>query len=449
MITLKLKYKCEEISSLILDYQRQYSNCLHFLYNRISDNPNITEINLRNLYSTINNCHLINKWLFQCAIKEARQIYNSHGTKVIFGGKNNFLKRANNKISKDEYNIKRLSPVYSIGEAGYYGNRFFGLQDNFNILFKPDRKNHYTLQLIGLGHNRVKILNRLVELSKQKKVTITYKLSADYIWITYDEKQVEQIESKKISNRVFAIDMNPNYIGWSITDWRSSSSYSIVKKGIISIKELNDYDNNQKINSTDRTHISNFRRHAILEICKNLVNKAVYYRCDTFAIENLNFKSTDKDSKKLNRLCNNQWNRTLLVQNIQKRCNIYNIKFITVKPEYSSFIGNVLFRHVTDAPDMVLSSIEIGRRAYEFKTQYIDKTKNKNKNVVFPHISDFVDLYTKSLEEFSINEKSFNWIELHSYFKNAKMTYRVPISNNLVGFRLRSVNKFVIQIDII
>ena len=449
MITLKLKYKCDGISSLILEYQRQYSNCLHFLYNRISDNPDITEIDLRNLYSTINNCSLINKWLFQCAIKEARQIYNSHGKKVIFGGKSNFLKRVNDKITKDEYNIKRLNPIYSIGEAAKSGNRFFRLQDNFNILFKPDRTNHYTLQLVGLGRNREKILNKLIELSNQKKVTITYKLSSDYIWISYDEKQLEQIQSKKISNRVFAIDMNPNYIGWSIVDWRSSSSYSIVKKGVISIKELNDYDNKQKINSTNRTHISNFRRHAILEICKNLVDKAIYYRCDTFGIEELNFKSTDRGNKRFNRLCNNQWNRTLLVQNIQKRCNIYNIKFITVISKYSSFIGNLLFKHTTKAPDMVLSSIEIGRRAYEFKAQYIDKTNNKSKKVVFPDINDFVDLYTKSLEEFSVYEKLFDWTRLYSYFKNTKITYRVPISDALVGFRLRSVKRFVIQIDII
>ena len=74
--------------------------------------------------------------------------------------------------------------------------------------------------------------------------------------------------------------MNPNYIGWSIVDWRSSSSYSIVKEGIISIKELNDYDNKQKINCTDRTHISNFRRHAILEICKNedVQDKLAYWK---------------------------------------------------------------------------------------------------------------------------------------------------------------------------
>ena len=80
MITLKLKYrlKDEQDMSLIHDYQRQYSSCLHFLYNRISDNPSITEKELRLLYDNINNCSLINPPPFQCAIKEAKQIYNSH-----------------------------------------------------------------------------------------------------------------------------------------------------------------------------------------------------------------------------------------------------------------------------------------------------------------------------------------------------------------------------------
>ena len=135
MITLKLKYrlKDEQDMSLIHDYQRQYSSCLHFLYNRISDNPSITEKELRLLYDSINNCSFINKWLFQCAIKEARQIYKSHGAKVIFGGKANYFKRNNLAITKEEYKAKRISPIYSIGEVDKLGNRMFRLKQG-NIL---------------------------------------------------------------------------------------------------------------------------------------------------------------------------------------------------------------------------------------------------------------------------------------------------------------------------
>ena len=71
----------------------------------------------------------------------------------------------------------------------------------------------------------------------------------------------------------------------------------------------------------------------------------------------------------------------------------------------------------------------------------------KKKNIVLSDISDFDDLYTKSLEEFSIKEKPDSLLKLYSYIKNAKMTYRVPISNKLVGFRLRSLNRFVYKIN--
>ena len=66
---------------------------------------------------------------------------------------------------------------------------------------------------------------------------------------------------------------------------------------------------------------------------------------------------------------------------------------------------------------------------------------------MFLNISDFDDLYTKSLEEFSIKEKLDSLLALYSYIKNAKMTYRVPISDKLVGFRLRSLNRFVYTIN--
>ena len=66
MVTLKLKYRLieEQDMYLICDYQRQYSSCLHFIYNRISDNPFITEKEFRLLYDNVNNCYIINKWLF-------------------------------------------------------------------------------------------------------------------------------------------------------------------------------------------------------------------------------------------------------------------------------------------------------------------------------------------------------------------------------------------------
>ncbi len=59
---------------------------------------------------------------------------------------------------------------------------------------------------------------------------------------------------------------------------------------------------------------------------------------------------------------------------------------------------------------------------------------------MFSYISYFDDFYTKSLEEFSIKEKLDSMLTIIFFIKNTKMTYRVPISNKLIGFRLRSLN---------
>ena len=51
---------------------------------------------------------------------------------------------------------------------------------------------------------------------------------------------------------------------------------------------------------------------------------------------------------------------------------------------------------------MCLASFEIGRRTYEFYNQYIIKTKDIKKNIVFPDLQMYNSFLTKSLEEFGL-----------------------------------------------
>ena len=156
MLTLKIRYNMIDDFD-IEKYQRQYSSCLHFIYNRIYDNPTISEIDLRKQYDNIRNKDLISKWMFQCCIKEAKQIYDRNKeNKVIFGGKKNFFQRLKSNISKQEYKSNRLSPIYSIGEESKLGNRLFRLQNDMSVIFQQNRNHHYKMQLIGIGKNRLR-----------------------------------------------------------------------------------------------------------------------------------------------------------------------------------------------------------------------------------------------------------------------------------------------------
>ena len=383
MVTLKIKYTTTEDGlNLIKEYRKQYSSVLHFAYNRRYEG--VSEKDIEHKISSLNNIPLIKSYIGRCAVKHATQLIKTDDRKRIFGGKKNFIARCKGKITKDEFLKKRLSNLYIIGEANYHGNRFIIINEDLeSFTFKPTKKDRIILYIDGRYKRYKSILNKLYHLQQDKQIPITYELDNEYIYITYDEGLVEQhIDYKPIKNRIFAIDLNPNYIGWSVVDWKSSSKFEVVKSGVISIKDINDIDfglKGKSSESKERKYINNKRIFETYEISKLLVNTAIYYRCEIFGLEELNIKSKDTTrGKHYNKLVNNVWNRDKLVNNIKKRCNIYSIRVMLAKPNYSSFVGNFLFRDL-NLPDMTLASIEIGRRCYEFKTQYVDKTKNKRK----------------------------------------------------------------------
>lgn len=432
MVTLKIKYTTTEDGlNLIKEYRKQYSSVLHFAYNRRYEGVNEKETEKQ--LNSLNNMPLIQSYLKRCAVKHATQLIETDDKKRIFGGKKNFIDRCKGKLSRDEFLQKRLSNLYIIGEANKYCNRFIMINDDLeSFTFKPTRKDKISLIINGAYKRYKSVLNKLYHLQQDKQIPITYELDNEHIYITYDERFVEQhIEYKSINNRIFAIDLNPNYVGWSIVDWKSSGKFEIVKSGVISIKELNYIDFNlegKTSDSKERIYINNKRKFEIYEISKLLVNTAKYYKCEVFGLEELNIKSKDTDKgKHFNKLVNNVWNRNKFVNNIKKRCNIYSIRVMLVKPNYSSFVGNFLFRDLK-LPDMTLSSIEIGRRCYEFKTQYIDK-KYKKKNIILPDVNDFNDRYIKSLEEFNIPVEIKDLTKIYYFLKNAKSRYRVSLDD--------------------
>ena len=446
MQVLKIKYQTDDQSlHIIQDYMKQYSSAQHFVYNRIQDNKSQKDI--KQQVKQLNNVNLLDSWFVQCIFYDIPK-----KQKIIFGGKKNYFQRLKNNISKEQFKLKRLSPIYSIGEVvnkSVKGNRKFHIeQDLENILFKPNKLTKINLQLIGLN-KRKQILSKLYQKQERKEIKIAYKLDLEYIYIIFEETDIYNYETKFIKNRVLSLDLNPNYIGWSIVDWKSEAEFNVIKSGVYSIKKLNDKDFNLKnkgynSDSKERKYISDKRNFETIQIVKNIVDKSIYYKCQIISIEDLNIKTSDKElGKRFNKLVNNSWCRNTFVNNLTKRCNIHNIKLLKVKSEYSSFIGNFLYRHL-NLPDMVLASIEIGRRGYEFYNQYISKVKEIKKNIIRPNLSMFNKLYLKSLEEFKLQPIYKDLIELYNFFKKSKLKYRLSIDDfNLQFSRFTSSKSYI------
>ena len=446
--TLKIKYNCNNQSD-VQQYIRQYNSCLHVAVNLLLNETEVKSCSfyknqnsiIQQKFSQMNNIDLMNYWMLQSCIDDTVSLVRSRDAlmkldsqklqsykddlkslqdklqtaknpktinskinklntkiqklqsksyKIVFGSRSLFEQRCKHNISHNEFKQLSVNPLYSIGDIEHT-NRLFNFISNTEILFKPSKSNHFILNISDKVYK--KHIQNIIYIQESKLCPITYKLDNIYIYISYDTSVIDNsIKYKhKINNRVMSIDLNPNYIGWTITDWKSESQFNIIKSGIISIKSLNDKHFNLKnkgisTNAPERIKLNNKRKHEIFEISKQVINICIHYKCQLFGYEQLKIYSDDKNrGKRFNSLCNNLWCRNQLVNNLIKRCDIFSIKHIEVKPEYSSFVGNFLFRNL-NLPDMCLASFEIGRRTYEFYNQYITKTKEIKKNIVFPDL---------------------------------------------------------------
>ena len=447
IITMKIPYTLEDKSQkeLLLKYIKNYNSIYNQIFNFHLDNLkngyNTKTKDVLKFFKARNNILLDTR--FQTSayynVKEIITRLKNSGQldkKVIFGGKKLFLERCKNKITSEEFKLKKLVPLYSVGQALYKGNAKFQILSKNCIVFKPSKDLHFNFKIYLKKRNKYNnFLKKLIELQEQKRIPITYSLDLEYVYISFEHTEIKTPKkTRKIKNRIFAIDMNPNEIGYSIIDWKSSSEFRLIKVGSISIKELLDKEKSQNVSSDSEIakYFVNKRNYEIYEIGHLLSKLANQYKCKIFAIENLTITTKNiGKGKKLNRLVNNQWNRNKFINIIKKQCDYFGIYYHKVQPEYSSFIGNMLYRKL-NLPDYCLASIEISRRAYEFYNQYITKEKLKNKNIVFLEKEKVDDLISQSLEELGVSETFSDLKDLYYKLKSRKCQYRVQIHNSMI-----------------
>ena len=441
VITLKLKYDCDK-KDRILGLIKNYNSIFGITYNFMFDNRDIKKPAEILKYLNNKNNLILDTYFRRSSIYDVKsEITKNKKKKIIFGGKELFLKRQNNQISKNEYKNKKLRPLCMVGCASEKGNLKFKIISKDGILFKPSRSEHFNLHLKFVGRNYQKKLEKLIIAQEERELPITYKLDLNYIYISFENNKIEEIKSTpKVKDRIFSIDMNPNYIGWVVVDWKENHKYKIIDKGVISLKPLNDHDNSLKglgysPESKERKYITNKRNYEVIEIAHELCRKANHYGCQLFSMEDLTIESSDKEKgKRFNYLCNNQWCRDKLEKTITKICDLYHIKLQKVVAAYSSFEGNLIYRQER-LPDMCLSAIEISRRAYEFYHQWILKDKEKVKNIIFDNSVYALNRVKQSLEELNYSGKFAGLPELYYSLKKARCNYRFSIEELIDIFR--------------
>lgn len=360
MKTIKLKIK-NEIN--ITKELKEFNSIVRYSFNRFQEG--LKEKEVRNKVNSLfkNNC-----WFNQCGIKVGQQLFKKHKDKhIIFGGKSLMIKYLKKLITKEEYSLKKLLPINIQGEACKKGNRLFNFDlVNSKLTLKLSKKNHQEIEFYKPSKNQFRELSKIQELIEHKELTLTVSLNNEYIWLTFDENLLEIQEKFKDlkNNRVLGLDLNPNYIGLSILEFNKNDEFKVIHKQVFDLSALNV---TSKKSSSDRTskYLTNKRKFELIQVCHEINKLMNYWKCSKLCIEDLNIKSSNKGyGRTFNRLCNNVWNRNLVVNKLKMLSSIFGYELVEVNPVYSSFIGNLLYGN-ENTPDMIASSIEIARRGFK------------------------------------------------------------------------------------
>ena len=404
--TIKLPYSTsnENIETLN-QIRRQCSIVYRWAFNRFQESLN--EKNIRLLSKNLNNINLLDSWFIQSSIKEAQFLYASKkDQKVIFANKS-FKNRILNKISNQQFKRDKLNFITSIGEALKYGNRKFNLDiiENNQIIFKPKCKTKIKLNLPKLRSNYKKLLYKLQTLSEQKQIPYMIKLDDKFIHISFD---LGAKISKKSEGNYIGIDLNPNFIGYSIFN----KNQKLIRTGCFNLTNLTQKSNKSSSDKKSK-YLENKLNFETIEISKKIVQLCQKFNIDFFFLEDLKFNNKSSN-KYFNRLCKNKWKRNLFVNNLKKRLEVIGIKWFEVNPSYSSFIGNLTFK----LPDAISAATEIARRGYNV---IIEKNKKfyPEFNLGNLDISQWKDLCLDGIRD---------WKGLFNSIKNSKMKYRVSFS---------------------
>ena len=346
----------------VLDDMRIFSSIVRVAFNRYQDGLEEKEVR-----SYCNKRFNHNSWFIQSAIKEAASLYKLNGDKhILFGGKGNLRQYMRGLIDKATFKYRRMFPIGIQGQKLNKGNRLFSFDlDNQRLRYKPNKERHVEIRFLPMRKKISAELSKVQELAEQNKITISVRLSDKYAWLTYDETLIRDERYNKLqSRRVLGIDMNPNYIGMSVIEFNKNNEFTVLHKKVFDLSKLTVSSGKSSTDLVSK-YITNKLKHETIAIAHEISKLVDVWKCKTVAIEDLSIKPKDqKKGKRLNKLCNNKWERQLFMNKLKMLANLHNFNLIEVNPAYSSIVGNFVYGD-ENTPDMVAASIEIARRAYK------------------------------------------------------------------------------------
>jgi len=364
--TISLPYVVEDagFAGVLSELRRRQSRVIRSAYNRL-----VEGIALKDLYQNLR-AHAVGQglhtWLLLSAMTKAKALYQMRPEGgVVFGGKKGLIDRTRDKMDPAEWKKRRLAPLVIEGHARSYGSQggnHLATLDMTNtrlVLHAPGRDFILKLKLSCRSREYRRRLECLQARSEALR-DVPFSVSVTETTVAIGWKDPGTVSKTGRSDRVLAIDLNPNRIGWAVVEKIGDHRCRSVAWGLFEYPELNRRlglaSDDPKVAAQD-----NKRQHELSILAKRLVLIARHCQASWIVTEHLSLPFRSKKGK-VNRLVNRCWYRTGFVQCLVRRLEEAGLRHGQVDPAYSSMIGNSLWADLLKVPDPACAALEVGRR---------------------------------------------------------------------------------------
>ena len=345
----------------------------------------------------------LGSWAAHCAAYEAKTLRNKvPDGRMIFGGRDQLLRRQKGLISNAEWRERRHSrSLQIIGDRTRWGNRHFRLSDEGRKCTVTFMKDSVALDLPQMTGKQGRLLKAICALADACEISVQFSLNTKTLSVTFDEmdlrrlapgQTLEQVKiaeqgksrrgrkrkdagthyaAKRVkpidpadrpvhpewrdripskSNRVIGIDLNPAWIGVSVIDISGNPA------SVDSVKILD-----HRLHKIDVPFSAAYENMTSImsNVARTIINLARAWNCGLIVHENgLGKLAWSKKKKKTQTI--NYWSRNIIISSLQRRCKLAGIQLLPTWASYSTTIGNICF----NLPDACASAVEIARRGY-------------------------------------------------------------------------------------
>lgn len=347
-----------ELNNLIKDFQ----SCIRFAYNRFHKDKIIKFNDVRKLckikYQTLNTRQISD------AVVQGQSLQTRHkDKKIIFGGRKAWEELKSNKITKEEWLLKRDNQIYCRGDKTRKGNINIRIIDNTLRITVGTRK--WKTYKLFIPSKFQENLKELLQSSKAYNIRLKRKDNNHFkVIIDYQTEILTPIIN--FTNGAIGIDTNPDRIALANI---TNDGNLIETKSLINNRIL--YGNTHK------------RNYDIGCLVKEVIvyakeqNKGIVF-------ENLKFDKDKKGSRKWKRKQSNfVWKKFITL--LEKKCIEHQIDYRKVNPAFTSIIGNYKYRHMHKISIHESAAYVIGRRGLNFneKLSFYKLNTKRVKEAIF------------------------------------------------------------------